>query len=94
MLLHLAAGGIKEPNLKRRAGLVGERLAQFGVIMGDSRASGREGGWTRGANAIPSMTNAAAEIVIAIFLNITNRPVKRPAPAISSVYSAHRPRPK
>jgi hypothetical protein len=42
--LHLAASGIKEPNLKRRAGLVGERLAQFGVIMGDSRSSGREGG--------------------------------------------------
>jgi hypothetical protein len=44
VLLHLATSGIEEPNLKRRAGLVGERLAQFGVIMGDSRSSGREGG--------------------------------------------------
>jgi hypothetical protein len=40
------------------------------------------------------MTNAAAKIVIAIFLNITNHPVKRPAPATSAVYSGRRPRPK
>jgi hypothetical protein len=59
------------------------------VVRAVARAVG-----TRGANAIASITNAAAEIVIAIFLNITNRPVKRPAHAGSGVYSARRPRAK
>jgi hypothetical protein len=37
----LSAIGIKKPSLESRAGLVRNRL--FGVVVGDSRASGSEG---------------------------------------------------
>ncbi len=40
--VRLSASGIKKPSLKSRAGLIGKRLVQFGVIIGDCRANGCE----------------------------------------------------
>ena len=65
-VLQLAASGIKEPNFKRRAGLLRHRFVQFGVI--NAMASGCEG-------RRHMRTNAVAEIVTGIFFNIANHPV-------------------
>jgi hypothetical protein len=70
-VLHLAASGIKKPNLERCAALRRIQLVQFRVIIGRSRADSCEDIGTPGARATASITNATAEIVTAISLSMT-----------------------
>ena len=68
--VRLSASGIKKPILESRAGLLRKRLVQLGVTMAAVVPTVARTVGTPGAKAIASITNATAEIVTVIFVNM------------------------